>query len=145
MPPPSVRARRIRHSCQCRSLGATALGIGKEGKCVCVCADWALATVFRNGNPDANEFVSTGSVWARNPIPRNDWWQTGKGFAPPCADARRCSGMMDGDSADDTLEIVDRVRIPADLPPGDYVLGWRWDCEESNQIWQSCSDVRIVA
>ena len=41
------------------------------------------------------------------------------------------------------LEIVDRVQIPSDLPEGDYVLGWRWDCEQSNQIWMSCSDVTI--
>ena len=43
------------------------------------------------------------------------------------------------------LEIVDRVAIPATLAPGEWVLGWRWDCEESNQIWQSCSDVTITA
>ena len=29
------------------------------------------------------------------------------------------------------LEIVDRVRVPASLPAGAYVLGFRWDCEES--------------
>ena len=23
--------------------------------------------------------------------------------------------------------------------------GWRWDCEESNQVWASCSDVTIKA
>jgi hypothetical protein len=41
------------------------------------------------------------------------------------------------------MEIVDQLRIPADLPKGDYVLGWRWDCEESTQVWASCSDVVI--
>jgi len=56
-----------------------------------------------------------------------------------------CSGMEDGTGgAEPTLEIVDMVLIPPDLPAGDYVLGWRWDCEESNQIWQSCSDVTVV-
>ena len=85
-----------------------------------------------------------GSRWARNPIPRNDKHQTGAGFAPPCRDPKRCSGMMDGETADPTLEIIDRVKIPENLPAGDYVLGWRWDCEESNQIWQSCSDVAVV-
>ena len=44
-----------------------------------------------------------------------------------------------------TLEIVDHVRIPKGLAAGEYVLGWRWDCEQSNQIWQSCSDVTVVA
>jgi len=27
---------------------------------------------------------------------------------------------------------------------GMYVVGWRWDCEETTQIWESCADVRIV-
>ena len=53
--------------------------------------------------------------------------------------------MMDGQSAIPDLEIVDQVRVPEDLEPGRYVLGWRWDCEESNQIWQSCADLTIVA
>jgi hypothetical protein len=30
------------------------------------------------------------------------------------------------------LEIVDKVKVP-DVPAGDYVVGWRWDCEESAQ------------
>jgi len=52
--------------------------------------------------------------------------------------------MEDGSGGPEpTLEIVDRVLIPAGLPAGEYVLGWRWDCEESNQIWQSCSDVTV--
>ena len=54
-----------------------------------------------------------------------------------------CQGMEDGGSANPHLEIVDRVVVPADLPEGEYVMGWRWDCEESNQIWQSCSDVTV--
>uniref|UniRef100_A0A7S2FV91 Chitin-binding type-4 domain-containing protein n=1 Tax=Haptolina brevifila TaxID=156173 RepID=A0A7S2FV91_9EUKA len=91
-----------------------------------------------------------GSMWAKNPIPRNDMGQTGVGFAPPCAafgmDASMCSGMEDGrGGSEPTLEIVDMVHVPADLPPGEYVLGWRWDCEESNQIWQSCSDLTVTA
>ena len=26
------------------------------------------------------------------------------------------------------MEIVDQLAIPPQLPGGDYVLGWRWDC-----------------
>jgi hypothetical protein len=37
------------------------------------------------------------------------------------------------------------VVIPKDLAAGDYVLGWRWDCEESTQVWSNCADVTIVA
>jgi len=87
-----------------------------------------------------------GSTWVTNPIPRNDYAQTGAGFTPPCKDpipVSACQGMTDGRSAVPNLEIVDYVKIPEDLKEGNYVLGWRWDCEESNQIWQSCSDVAI--
>ena len=103
------------------------------------------------------DYVSTGtlpagSTWAKNPLPRNDVGNTGPGFAPKCDEVEgcdvyskdkqdcRCSGMW----GPYNVEVVDRVRIPASLPPGDYVLGWRWDCEESNQIWASCSDVTVV-
>jgi len=40
--------------------------------------------------------------------------------------------------------IEDRVVVPADLPPGDYVLGWRWDCEMTSQVWSSCADITIA-
>ena len=50
----------------------------------------------------------------------------------------RCSGdWTDG-------QIIDTIAIPAELVAGDYVLGWRWDCEETTQVWQSCADVTIT-
>ena len=42
-----------------------------------------------------------------------------------------------------TLEVVDSVMIPKDLPAGEWVISWRWDCEESTQVWNSCADVTI--
>lgn len=39
--------------------------------------------------------------------------------------------------------IVDLVEVP-DVEAGDYLLSFRWDCEQSPQIWQSCADIRIV-
>ena len=44
-----------------------------------------------------------------------------------------------------TFGVVDKVRVPAALPPGDYVLSWRWDCEQTKQIWSSCGDVTVHA
>lgn len=41
--------------------------------------------------------------------------------------------------------IVDRVMVPAILEPGEYLLSWRWDCEQTDQIWQNCADVTITA
>jgi hypothetical protein len=40
--------------------------------------------------------------------------------------------------------IMDRVVIPEDLEEGDYLLSWRWDCEESTQVWQNCADVHLT-
>lgn len=42
------------------------------------------------------------------------------------------------------FSVVDKVRIPK-VPPGDYVVSFRWDCEQTPQIWATCSDVKIAA
>eukprot|EP00439_Symbiodinium_sp_Y106_P064527 s463_g10.t1 len=42
------------------------------------------------------------------------------------------------------FSIVDLVHVPENLEEGDYLLSWRWDCEQSSQVWQNCADVRIV-
>ena len=41
--------------------------------------------------------------------------------------------------------VLDVLRIPSDLPAGDYVLGWRYDCEATAQVWSNCADVTLVA
>lgn len=53
---------------------------------------------------------------------------------------------VQGDCSGDLslASIVDNVVIPADFPTGDAVLGFRWDCEETAQIWSSCADVAIT-
>jgi hypothetical protein len=51
--------------------------------------------------------------------------------------AEICAKVMD-------FQIVDKVKVP-DFAPGDYVLSFRWDCEQTAQIWSQCSDVRITA
>ena len=40
--------------------------------------------------------------------------------------------------------VMDTLHIPADTSPGEYVLGFRWDCEISAQIWAACADVTIA-
>ena len=49
-------------------------------------------------------------------------WPTNDPAAPPTGVAPR-------------FAIVDKLRLPADLKPGHYLLGWRWDCEETAQVW----------
>ena len=58
---------------------------------------------------------------------------------------------VDGDGASECASdktdvlISDYVYVPDDLPAGEYVLGWRWDGEETAQVWQNCADVSIRA
>lgn len=105
--------------------------------------------------------TKAGIMWRKNPIPRawhakdGSWGngsnheQTGLGFQPVCEDhgmdkegtQQSCTGMW----GPYNLEILDQVLVPKDLAPGDYVLNWRMDQEESNQIWQSCADLTIKA
>ena len=76
-------------------------------------------------------------------------------FDPPC-DADKLWGRTPG-SADPTYlmggcagnwvdgVVVDRVTVPSGIKPGSYVVGFRWDCEETSQVWSTCADVTIVA
>jgi len=40
--------------------------------------------------------------------------------------------------------IVDIVKVPEDIEPGEYVLGFRWDCKCSPQVWNSCAQIIII-
>jgi len=42
------------------------------------------------------------------------------------------------------FNIVDLMEVPEDLEAGDYVMSFRWDCEQSSQIWAFCADIKIV-
>jgi len=58
----------------------------------------------------------------------------------------RCDGDgMSECSSDWVVGVIsDHVYIPSDIPAGDYVLGWRWDAEETAQVWSNCADVIIT-
>ena len=94
-----------------------------------------------------------GSMWAMNPLPGSPTAD----FPPPCKagteppvrapTARGKYGENPGPCAGNwptTVTIVDRVLVPADIAPGEYVLGWRWDCELTAQVWSACSDITIL-
>merc|ERR1711920_358154 len=40
-----------------------------------------------------------------------------------------------------SFSIMDSLRVPEQ--EGDYVLQWRWDCEQTPQVWNSCADIII--
>jgi len=93
------------------------------------------------------------------PIPGGPWGfaMHGASFKPRCQESAVCTGAVNkkapfmtcqcsGEGVGDipTLEIVDKVHIPAGLKPGEWVVSWRWDCEESTQVWNSCADITIA-
>lgn len=125
-----------------------------------------------NGTRFATPLVKTaegtypaGSEWARLPFPECR--------AKPCTDTpQQCAKTTGlGDICDELAypeplpnthgfghnnstkvedgfhdySVVDTVAVPAGLAPGDYLLSWRWDCEQTTQIWQNCADIRITS
>ena len=65
----------------------------------------------------------------------------------PSTKGSHCDGDGMGACSSDWVVgvISDEVLIPKTLKPGAWVLSWRWDCEETAQIWQNCADVEVVA
>jgi hypothetical protein len=43
-----------------------------------------------------------------------------------------------------SFNIVDKVKVP-EVPSGEYVVSFRWESEQTPQIWSTCSQVTIVA
>jgi len=101
-----------------------------------------------------------GSQWTRNPIPACD--TSGGGVFTDTSNACSVSGgyqfkpatpraagfgtyfQMGDENAYLTFSIVDKIQIPSDLTPGKYVLGFRWDCEQTYQVWNTCSNLNIA-
>lgn len=65
-----------------------------------------------------------------NPPPLMPWGRTM--FAPPC-DAKCMS---------ERPSVLDVVRVPT-VKPGKYVLGFRYDCDATAQVWSNCADITI--
>jgi hypothetical protein len=106
--------------------------------------------------------LPVGSTWTRNPIPAcNDIPRlgghnhecSGPMFTPPipgvygfgpgaCASGVASCTLEEMASRAMPFGIVDKVRVP-DVPPGEYVLSFRWDCEQLPQVWTNCADVKI--
>lgn len=95
---------------------------------------WDGCALSPKGDP-----VGKGCRQFEPPCPWDDGWFAQPGGAPHNVDVE---GACSGDWTAGT--IVDKLKVPAGLPTGDYVLGWRWDCEESTQVWSNCADVLIV-
>jgi hypothetical protein len=57
-------------------------------------------------------------------------------FPAPCD---KCEGVNWNGFA-----VRDVVKIPADLKPGKYILGFRYDCEATAQVWSNCADITLA-
>jgi len=100
-----------------------------------------------------------GLGWMLNPIPMPNFIGSDCDdmSGHPCNGCPCGSGYPGGNTDEDfpnpfgksnmgkNTAIVDLVKVPSMLPPGDYVVGFRWDCETSSQVWSTCADVSIVA
>ena len=107
--------------------------------------------------------IPVGSEWTKNPIPScgnlglsaiYTKHECGPPqFPPPIGCNETCWGYQPHTKKklpplSKTLEIpaiVDLIEIPSDLKPGKYVVGWRWDCEQTPQVWTNCGDVELVS
>lgn len=54
-------------------------------------------------------------------------------------------GYGQGHEGEFMFSMIDELLVPTNVEPGEYSLSWRWDCEQTPQVWNSCADVTIVA
>lgn len=74
-----------------------------------------------------------GSTWTRNPFPMD------KGVGTPLPGLPEVFGR-----GPFRYGLRDTVKVPTNLPTGDYVLSFRWDAEQVQQVWAHCTDIHIV-
>jgi len=67
-------------------------------------------------------------------------------FEPFCGDHEAPGSNGDGacEGNEGGAAVLDFLEIPSDLPAGDYVLGFRYDCEATAQVWSNCADITLV-
>merc|ERR1719469_973333 len=75
-----------------------------------------------------------GSSWSRNPFPME------LGSIEPIAGLPEVYGR-----GPFNYSVVDDVLVPHDLEAGHYVLSWRWDAEQTKQVWAQCGDVMVTS
>jgi len=116
----------------------------------------ANRTEFKANRTSEGTFPQ-GSQWTKNPIPACypfGGWQDrtrtcpmGTMFTPPAPGLKGFGESIAdfGATTDFKWSIVDKIQVPLDLIPGEYVLSHRWDCEQTPQVWNSCANIKIVA
>lgn len=97
-----------------------------------------------------------GSQWAKNPIPACSTADGGyMQSTPECRDGTQFPAPGPGlEGYGETVtapgvptflfSIGDYLQVPENLETGDYVLSFRWDCEQTSQVWNTCSSIKIT-
>ena len=106
-----------------------------------------------NGTFVSEGVTPPGHEWAMNPIPMCGTPTTHT--SDPSGNVHTCPGgtppvpafpyPAPGVENITSFVIVDTLRIPLGIKPGKYALGWRWDAEQTTQVWGACADIEIVA
>eukprot|EP00111_Clytia_hemisphaerica_P010894 TCONS_00031897-protein len=95
-----------------------------------------------------------GSQWTKNPIPACNGRNGGVLTTTPCPNGTQFPAVapdlqgygfyIHEPGRHFPFTIIDLVQIPKDLEEGEYVISFRWDCEQSPQVWNTCANVRLL-
>ena len=100
--------------------------------------------------------VPAGSQWTKSPIPACSGWaggifdhdgdcKNGTQFKPPGPGLKGYGFNVYQTFKKFAFSIIDKVQLPGHLEPGKYVVSFRWDCEQTPQVWTTCSNVNLFA
>jgi len=84
------------------------------------------------GNVDTTVYPIHGSA--------TPYCHAGTMFEPGWLDDGASAGFLVGGS--NHYSIFDEIHVPNKA--GEYMLSWRWDCEQTDQVWNSCADIVIT-
>jgi len=96
-----------------------------------------------------------GSQWTKNPIPAcsgfwgglhddDDSCPEGLQFDTPVPGVFGSRYHFSTGPRDSDWFIMDEVEVPKEMTPGEYVLSFRWDSEQTAQVWSACSNIRVL-
>jgi len=117
---------------------------------------WDGSVIELNSVDVTNGTLPAGGTWRMLAIPDvNGAAVSGWAFEPPCDEPGYPAAppsypypdKQDHCTGDwmHNITMYDYLSVPEHLTPGEYVLGFRWDCETSAQVWASCADVTVTA
>ena len=103
---------------------------------------------FQNGHLDFAGNTSWIYWKPKQPFEPNNWQaisavRTRTGTNPSGSEWAKIS-LPTEKKKGDGWAFKDLVSVPSDIDPGQYVLSFRWDCQNTPQIWSSCANINVV-